>query len=109
MRVLKWQVPVDDNEHQIGGGIVMLVASQYGDPAMVQVWTTEDGSDPNRIVRVFGTGQDVPEGSWWPIGSAMMANGQLVWHIFERSEPFPGTLRAELEVIELPVEKQVQP
>lgn len=85
MRVLKWSVPVDDQEHKIGVGPVVHVACQYG-PESVQVWTLEcvDGDFttwPKQTVRAFGTGQPIPEG-WYAVGSASAAGGALIWHLF---------------------------
>lgn len=86
MKVLKWHVPVDDQDHRIGKGKIVLVACQY-DAASVQVWTEEEG-EPNldeghRLVRVFGTGHGVPAG-YSHIGSAWEM--PFVWHLYELAE-----------------------
>lgn len=99
MRVLKWSVPVDSEPHQIGSGPVMLVACQRhftlahqvaGEPPTVEVWTFENDIDVDlgtrgRWVRVFGTGESLPEGTGagYHLGSALMNGGALVWHVFE--------------------------
>jgi len=87
-RILKWDVPVDDREHEIGGGPVVHVASQYGKIDEVQVWTHEAAAGTpqfvTRGVRIYGTGQVLPEQSN-PIGSAVVADGALVWHVVELS------------------------
>lgn len=81
MRVLKWNVPVDDKDHPIGAGPVVLVACQDG-PEVVQVWTVEDeGPCDRRRARVYGTGQAVPPDDLH-IGSTVAARGALVWHVF---------------------------
>lgn len=81
-RVLKWQVPVDDRDHPIGGGPVVLVACQNDNAALVQVWTDEanagDVADL-RSARVFGTGQPILRTDEH-IGSVVV--GPLVWHVF---------------------------
>lgn len=89
MRVLKWNVPVDDKMHGIGEGKIALVDSLYG-PEAVQVWTVEPGSgvqaNPRQAV-VIGTGQEAPD-DWEHIGSVATAGGALVWHVF--AEPGEG-------------------
>lgn len=80
--VLKWNVPVDDQDHTIGGGKVVLVECQASFD-VVQVWTEEwRGVDPlERRVRVYGTGQPVPLHDEH-VGSTVTAKGGLVWHVF---------------------------
>lgn len=83
-RVLRWDVPVDDQWHDIGAGYVVNVASRHyyerpGD--LVEVWTLEDTADTNpgdslsipmRSVTVVGTGHPVPENTEH-VGSAVVA------------------------------------
>lgn len=81
-KVLKWAVPVNDQEHPIGTGNVLYVDTQ-GDLDIVFVWTYEVGS-PNlnlRTARVFGTGQPIPPRAGSHIGSAQV--GPFVWHVFD--------------------------
>jgi hypothetical protein len=83
MRVLKWNVDVDDVPHPIGQGKVVLVACQHSD-ASVQVWTQEEGAHPEerpRAAQVYATGQPIPEGLEH-VGSALALNGRLIWHIY---------------------------
>jgi len=83
-QVLKWDVPVDDEPHEIGGGLVTLVACQHS-PEVVQVWTTEEMASiatSRRLVQVFGTGQPLPDITGDHVGSVVTANGALVWHVF---------------------------
>ena len=86
-RVLKWDVPVDDREHEIGGGRVRLVACQHSHD-IVQVWTEEPEhpgfgrTTPPRMARVFGTGHPLPEAANH-LGSVVTAGGSLVWHLYE--------------------------
>lgn len=83
-KVLKWDVPVDDQDHPVGGGKVLFVTCQ-GTPYSVQVWTQEivnDNGDlayPFRRVRVYGTGQTIPDGDSH-IGSTLAAS--FVWHLY---------------------------
>jgi hypothetical protein len=84
-RVLKWDVPVDDREHTIGAGFIAHVGCQQG-PETVQVWTEQSDDHPTRwparTVRVFGTGQPLPDGARH-LGSVVSAGGALVWHVYE--------------------------
>lgn len=80
-RVLRWDVPVDDEWHEIGAGRVVHVASRAhrkrpGD--LVEVWTLEERPFPGtdelegpRLVRVFGTGHEVPDEAHY-IGTAVV-------------------------------------
>lgn len=81
-RVVKWAVPVDDQNHPIGTGPVLHVGCQDGARSTVTVWTEEPVVDvPGRYrwVRVFGTIQPIPEG-FVHIGSAVA--GPFVWHVY---------------------------
>jgi hypothetical protein len=85
--VLKWEVPVDDRVHEIGGGEIVSIACQYPEsrPDVVMVWTVEersDGSGPKRQVQVYGTGHPLSNFAK-PLGSAIAAGGALVWHVME--------------------------
>jgi hypothetical protein len=86
-RVLKWNVPVDDQWHEIGSGPVVLVACQSSVDT-VQVWTDEPDSEniKMRSVRVYGTGHEVPLFDEH-LGSVITAMGALVWHAFAAVEP----------------------
>jgi hypothetical protein len=95
--VLKWPVAVDDRVHRIGGGQIVHVACQ--DPReidCVMVWTIEprpargESPVPTREVQVFGTGQPLPFFADH-LGTAITANGQLVWHLFALPPVLDGT------------------
>jgi hypothetical protein len=113
-RVLRWDVPVDDQWHEIGAGYVAHVAARthrerHGD--LVEVWTVEDVADtqvsvvvPMRSVAVVGTGHQVPDNAEH-IGSAVVpafhvvsgptrgtvehieSTAGLVWHLFAKYDP----------------------
>lgn len=119
-RVLRWDVPVDDQWHEIGAGYVAHVAAResrerYGDT--VEVWTVEDTDTraadlPMRSVTIVGTGHVAPDHTEH-IGTAVVPtfdlvtperNGSglvqihsragLVWHVFAKYDP--QTERAQL-------------
>lgn len=87
-RVLKWTVPVvGGTPTEIGAGQVMLVQCQHTE-LEVMIWTLEDDDDPPKIeVRVFGTGESLPDGARH-IGSTV-GSPRLVWHVFAVNE-MPG-------------------
>lgn len=91
-RVLKWHVPVDDQIHPIGTGPVLHVDNQL-DTHTLTVWT-EESDEPHggeaRAVRVFGTGQPLPNFATH-LGSVLVASGALVWHLYELA-PAPKPL-----------------
>lgn len=81
LRVLKWDVSVDDRPHRIGGGKVLHVACQ-GPVDVVQVWTLETGTDfPMVDVQVFATGQPLPGSVVEFVGTTLAY--PLVWHVFK--------------------------
>lgn len=84
MRVLKWEVPVDEEFHLVGSGQVVHVACQ-ADPGTVAVWTCESEEEGrlrvSRAVRAYPTGRPVPP-LLEHLGTALAADGALVWHLF---------------------------
>lgn len=94
VRVLEWDVPVDDQVHYIGEGSIIHVACQH-DANSVQVWAEEVGEpwEPvpqyYRAVQVVGTGHEYPSnrvdgepGHWHAVGTALTTIG-LVWHVLK--------------------------
>lgn len=95
-RVLRWEVPVDDEWHMIGAGRVLRVEDRptprgfphNGD--RVEVWTEEECPDDfpateveaTRPVRVFGTAQPLPDDAVHHVGSCLSSYGTLVWHVY---------------------------
>lgn len=115
-RVLRWEVPVDDQWHDIGAGRVVEVAAREhrkrpGD--LVEVWTLEGAHPPGttdpgkRSVIVVGTGHPAPINTEY-LGTAVVPSfttdspgafpgahvsvascAGLVWHVFGASEVMP--------------------
>jgi hypothetical protein len=115
-RVLRWDVPVDDQWHEIGAGYVLEVASRgYRDRPgdLAEVWTLEELEDatfkavenlPKRSVIVVGTGHQVPDNTEH-VGTAVVpthylshetdhtgnrqirTSAGLVWHVFAKIDP----------------------
>jgi hypothetical protein len=114
-RVLRWDVPVDSEWHEIGAGHVVHVAARDhrqtpGD--LVEVWTLEDTAPDGikfdelrkRSVIVVGTGHAIPFDNVKHIGSAVVPTftavsrkrdtdeqivsmAGLVWHVFAKYNP----------------------
>jgi hypothetical protein len=90
-RILRWSIPVDDKGKAVtAAGDVIEVASTITGQA-VEFWTLSMDADEAkpRTFRVFGTGQEVPDG-WFHRGTAPRTPTGLVWHLFERgTQPSP--------------------
>jgi hypothetical protein len=86
-RVLKHSVPVDDQWHEIPNHQVLHVACQTS-PGSVEVWVIDYGypDAPTMRVRIFGTGQPLPDRADW-VATTLTADGALVWHLFRAVEP----------------------
>lgn len=86
-RVLKWDIPVDDEPHMAGAYPVHVMCQDTYET--VQIWTLDAG-DGHRDTpyQVFGTGQPVPDGAVY-VGTAPALKGQLIWHIFDMTYVVP--------------------
>ena len=84
MRVLRYEVPVDDAWHEISlTGPVVHVACRNGVRDVVHAWALADvGTAYTARLRVFGTGQDVSLDTVYR-GTAIAE--PLVWHLFEQA------------------------
>jgi DNA-binding transcriptional regulator YhcF (GntR family) len=105
-RVLRWEVPVDDEWHEIGAGRVVEVAVRntrrtFNQRDVVEVWTLENTPDVStedlvkRSAMIVGTGQPAPENTEY-LGTAIVplftmeqfsvrSVAGLVWHVFGRT------------------------
>jgi hypothetical protein len=80
----RFEVPVDDRWHTFTlSNSPLYVAARR--PDVVEFWAVVDGAPKvERSFRVFGTGQPIPDDpDYW--GTALAADGQLVWHLLEQS------------------------
>lgn len=94
-RILKWEVPIDDEEHNIGNGKVVHVGLPKI-PALgslrreVCIWTEETMSNDSasiltdRTVKIFGTGREFPD-DHCHVGSVVDSSdtAYAVWHVYE--------------------------
>lgn len=101
-RVLRWEVPVDGQWHEIGAGRVVQVAVRNtrteAQRHLVEMWTLESTNGLSmegvgaRSAIVMGTGDPAPENTEY-LGSAIVpldvieefavrSVAGLVWHVF---------------------------
>ena len=87
-RILRWEVPIDDQDHPTNAaGPILRAAGHREFWSVVEFWSMEGDPDfqvASRVVRVFGTGQPIPDGYEWLATAERTAQG-LVWHLFERT------------------------
>lgn len=83
-QILRYEVPVDDRWHTIIlPGPIVHVATRR--PEVVEVWATTDGfGSQEHEMRVYGTGHPYPVGDVHHVGTAIAADGALVWHLIQR-------------------------
>lgn len=75
--ILRWEIPVDGEDHRIPAGIVHVAAREM---ATVEVWT-KPSNDADIMVTVVGTGHTYPE-EYRYLGTALAPEG-LVWHLMK--------------------------
>lgn len=94
-RVLKWTVPINDRDCAlpISGHVIPGAEFVHTNGPEVFIWSVEpspaevaemvgDTEPPTRVFRVYGTGDEVPEGYVWRATTPRL--GGLVWHCFEK-------------------------
>jgi len=94
MRVLRYEVPVDDFTHVISlsGEVYPFINASH--PHIVEFWSLDTGGpSTDRKFRVVGTGQPLPISEYWEgdyVGTAIhiitpsgLPGSRLVWHLFE--------------------------
>lgn len=83
MRILRYEVPVDGEWHEVRCGNIVHVASRS--PDVVEVWASavSDFWESERMLRVYGTGHAIEVGAVH-VGTALAADGRLVWHLLEK-------------------------
>lgn len=89
-RIFRYEVPVDDRDHRVHlPEYVRIVKIGARRTDAVEFWGLVTGSDLSydRVFRVLGTGQPIPNGYEYIGTPEPVAGGQLVWHLFERRIP----------------------
>lgn len=87
--VWKYTLPVDDEQwiEMPADAEILFVASQRGEISFVSLWAKVDPSRPrvSRRILICGTGHPVAADAAY-IGSVIVANGDIVWHVFDGHE-----------------------
>lgn len=90
--IYKYEFGDTEAEIEVPEGWVRHVAVQYPFQPTPTVWVEHQLPIPDEKMRLrlFGTGHAIngPSG-WWFVGSAVCANGELVWHVHRSPVP-PG-------------------
>lgn len=87
-RVLKWGIPINYvGAHVPFDGEILPVAEAVYESSggqHVAIWTVEPQGGPGRtrVLRVFATGAEVPDGWVWRATSTR--KDDMVWHVFEK-------------------------
>jgi hypothetical protein len=80
-QIFRYEVPIDGRWHPIPGCSTPLHVG-CRDPLLVEFWAWRRDDLPVRHLRVFGTGQSIPDGTHYR-GTVIAPGGQLVWHLIE--------------------------
>lgn len=78
--ILRYEIPIDDADHLVPAGPVVLVhAHRQGLARRVEVWVDVPRRDKrSQRLRVVGTGHLIPP-EYQPVGSCV--DGPLVWRV----------------------------
>jgi hypothetical protein len=79
MRILRYEVPVDDQFHELTIGEIVHVACREREN-VVEVWAKDEGLWTRRFI-VIGTGQEYDDGDLWYVATAVVPHVRLVWHL----------------------------
>ncbi len=82
--IYRYELPVDGDWHTLPlSGDVLHVDCRA--PGAVEIWALQTGAPGlQRSFQVVGTGQPLPEGWKWHVGTCLSPDRQLVWHVVER-------------------------
>lgn len=83
-----WKFPLAVNDKQaiqMPKGAKILTVQVQGDGGLPCIWALCDTEAPleNRLIAMFGTGHQAPEGAADYIGTFQLHNGEFVFHVFE--------------------------
>ena len=82
--VLRYEVPLNDEWHEITSGWPLHVATRKG--SALEFWALERSDQYTREYRVFGTGHPIEDETAVYVGTTFDAvTTALVWHLFIRS------------------------
>jgi len=81
-----WKFPLAVTDEQsviMPEGAEILCAEVQHEQLCLWALVNPDAPKQRRIIEVFGTGHDMPDGCRKYIGTVQMMHGSLVWHVFE--------------------------
>ncbi len=70
------EVPLDS--------VILTVQVQYGTPCLWAQVNDKNTNTEKRTIEIFGTGYPMSDDARQYIGTFQLADGQLVFHVFER-------------------------
>jgi hypothetical protein len=82
VKVFRYELPVDDEIHDVPAGKVLMVNAPRLD--VVEVWIETEGGEFGQGLTVVGTGHEVQE-AWTHVGSCIYQLSvvtRLVWHVY---------------------------
>ncbi len=79
--IYRYEVPVDDEWHEIRCSPVLYVACRSTN--VVEFWAHAIDDAPARKFRVYGTGHPVEPHTMYA-GTALAPGGNLVWHLMAK-------------------------
>ena len=88
-RMLRWQVPVDDEWHEFPIVNKIVMAETVYEPVSVldsfhvDVWAEKSPYPGGVELRVFGTGYEIPEGAQHVVSAPRHSSG-LVFHVYRK-------------------------
>lgn len=87
MKTRKFQLGITDRQTiaMPQGAEILSVQVQH---QALCLWALVDPGQPcqPRVFRIYGTGHSIDQEVGGYVGSVQMANGSLVWHVFEVTE-----------------------
>lgn len=84
-RILRYEVPVDDQWHTVSGCSTPLhVDCREIDVVEFWAWELQPPDRAIREFRVFGTGHPIDSDAWYA-GTALTPGRRLVWHLMART------------------------
>jgi len=84
-KIFKYELDITDSQVLMipSGAEILTVQTQYETP---KLWALCDPKRilESRIIYIFGTGNQIPEGNFKYISTFQMRDGRLVFHVFEK-------------------------
>jgi len=85
-KIYKYEIPISDQfnlEMPIGSKLLHF-GTQFGKPTLWAEVNTDDQGTMIRAFAIYGTGHVHRQGEQEYVGTVLMENDALVWHLYER-------------------------